>query len=221
MGQLTGRTPDRRRRLSVRHRRRSGAICELHDGNGFARSSGGVQVERGAGDFAAPLRRRRRWRVSPRRRICGRASLYGTANGGGSAGGGVVFKLVGKKETVLHSFTGRKDGTDLTSGLLMDVKPNLYPGTHAYRLHRLRLAQWLWTLRVRLTGNQLDHVLQLQWTSGSGHETASGTVTPEGNLDKNNPRRGPGRLQCGYGIQIGPKRQGTRAAPVPGDQCAA
>ena len=57
-------------------------------------------------------------------------ALYGTAPAGGSAGGGVVFKMVGKKETVLHSFTGGKDGAEPASGLLLDATGNLY-GTDA------------------------------------------------------------------------------------------
>jgi uncharacterized repeat protein (TIGR03803 family) len=58
-------------------------------------------------------------------------ALYGTTTGGGSVGGGVAFKLAGTKETVLHSFTGGKDGNYLTSGLLLDAMGNLY-GTDAY-----------------------------------------------------------------------------------------
>jgi uncharacterized repeat protein (TIGR03803 family) len=61
-------------------------------------------------------------------------ALYGTTNSGGAAGGGVAFKVVGKKETVLHSFCSEnncKDGTYLTSGLIMDAKGDLY-GTAAY-----------------------------------------------------------------------------------------
>jgi uncharacterized repeat protein (TIGR03803 family) len=61
-------------------------------------------------------------------------ALYGTTNEGGPTGGGVAFKLVGKKETVLHSFCSEnncKDGTYLTSGLIMDAAGNLY-GTAAY-----------------------------------------------------------------------------------------
>jgi uncharacterized repeat protein (TIGR03803 family) len=58
-------------------------------------------------------------------------ALYGTTNEGGSAGNGVAFKLVGTKETVLHSFTGGEDGAYLTSDLLLDGMGNLY-GTDAY-----------------------------------------------------------------------------------------
>ena len=46
----------------------------------------------------------------------------------------MAFKLVGKKETVLHSFCSEnncKDGDYLTSGLIMDAAGNLY-GTAAY-----------------------------------------------------------------------------------------
>jgi uncharacterized repeat protein (TIGR03803 family) len=56
-------------------------------------------------------------------------ALYGTTNSGGATGGGVAFKLVGKRETVLHSFCSEnncKDGTYLTSGLIMDAKGDLY-----------------------------------------------------------------------------------------------
>ena len=38
----------------------------------------------------------------------------------------MVFKLAGKKETVLHSFTGGKHGGYVTSGLIIDAKGNLY-----------------------------------------------------------------------------------------------
>ena len=61
-------------------------------------------------------------------------ALYGTTNQGGATGGGVAFTLVGRKETVLHSFCSEnncKDGTYLTSGLIMDAAGNLY-GTAAY-----------------------------------------------------------------------------------------
>ena len=37
-------------------------------------------------------------------------AVYGTTYYGGSVNGGAVFRLVGKKETVLHSFTGYPDG---------------------------------------------------------------------------------------------------------------
>jgi len=53
-------------------------------------------------------------------------ALYSTTYFGGSSNGGVVFKLVGKKETVLHSFTGAMDGAFPTAGLIMDAKEHLY-----------------------------------------------------------------------------------------------
>ena len=61
-------------------------------------------------------------------------ALYGTTNQGGATGGGVAFKLTSKKETVLHSFCSEnncKDGTNLSSGLIMDTSGNLY-GTATY-----------------------------------------------------------------------------------------
>jgi uncharacterized repeat protein (TIGR03803 family) len=58
-------------------------------------------------------------------------TLYGTTyEGGRSVGGaGVVFKLAGKKETVLHSFTGGKDGAFPDAGLVMDNNGALYGTT--------------------------------------------------------------------------------------------
>jgi uncharacterized repeat protein (TIGR03803 family) len=58
-------------------------------------------------------------------------NLYGTTYFGGKFQDGVVFKLAGKKETVLHSFTGGKDGGLPAAGLIMDAKGNLY-GTTTY-----------------------------------------------------------------------------------------
>src|ERR1700733_4394396 len=57
-------------------------------------------------------------------------NLYGTTTQGGSAGAGVVFKLdASGTETVLHNFTGGKDGVDPVGGLLRDKAGNLYGRT--------------------------------------------------------------------------------------------
>ena len=57
-------------------------------------------------------------------------NLYGTTTQGGSAGAGVVFKLdASGTETVLHNFTGGKDGVDPVGGLLRDKAGNLYGTT--------------------------------------------------------------------------------------------
>lgn len=63
----------------------------------------------------------------------GSGNLYGTAQSGGAAGGGVVFQLApvadGRwKEKVLHSFTGR-DGYIPYAGLIFDHSGNLYGTT--------------------------------------------------------------------------------------------
>jgi uncharacterized repeat protein (TIGR03803 family) len=57
-------------------------------------------------------------------------NLYGTAELGGAAGGGVVFELVPNmggiwEEKVLHSFTG-KDGAAPSANLIIDQTGNLY-----------------------------------------------------------------------------------------------
>jgi uncharacterized repeat protein (TIGR03803 family) len=54
-------------------------------------------------------------------------NLYGTTNGGGSAGMGTAFKLDSTgKETILHSFTGGNDGANPSAGLEFDSAGNLY-----------------------------------------------------------------------------------------------
>jgi uncharacterized repeat protein (TIGR03803 family) len=57
-------------------------------------------------------------------------NLYGTTFSGGTHNRGVAFK-VGKagKETVLHDFTGKKDGGTPAAGLSMDKLGNLYGAT--------------------------------------------------------------------------------------------
>jgi uncharacterized repeat protein (TIGR03803 family) len=54
-------------------------------------------------------------------------NLYGTTFFGGTEGDGIVFKLDSSgKETILHSFTGGKDGANPWAGLTMDNAGNLY-----------------------------------------------------------------------------------------------
>jgi uncharacterized repeat protein (TIGR03803 family) len=58
-------------------------------------------------------------------------NLYGTTVAGGtgctsSGGCGTVFKLAGKKETVLHRFKGSPDGANPSGGLIFDAAGNLY-----------------------------------------------------------------------------------------------
>jgi len=60
-----------------------------------------------------------------------KGNLYGTTNGGGADGAGVVFKLAPNgTEFVLYSFTGGSDGSGPYAGLIMDKKGNLYGTTH-------------------------------------------------------------------------------------------
>jgi uncharacterized repeat protein (TIGR03803 family) len=61
------------------------------------------------------------------------SSLYGTATGGGTAGGGTIFRLrpTGNAWSfaVLHSFTGNPDGSWPASSLIFDAAGNLYGTT--------------------------------------------------------------------------------------------
>ena len=62
-------------------------------------------------------------------------NLYGTDAYGGDIdcdypnGCGVVFKLTGKRLTVLHSFKGPPDGANPVAGLIMDSEENFYGTT--------------------------------------------------------------------------------------------
>jgi uncharacterized repeat protein (TIGR03803 family) len=59
-------------------------------------------------------------------------NLYGTTNGGGASGAGVVFKVnAAGNETVLHSFTGGADGGNPYAGVILGPEGNLY-GTTAF-----------------------------------------------------------------------------------------
>jgi uncharacterized repeat protein (TIGR03803 family) len=62
-----------------------------------------------------------------------KGNLYGTTYAGGAAGCqfgevtcGTVFKLAGKKETVVHRFKGSPDGANPSGGLILDAEGNLY-----------------------------------------------------------------------------------------------
>src|SRR5262249_6691765 len=59
-------------------------------------------------------------------------NLYGTTNGGGQSGAGVVVKLdTMGTETVLYNFTGGTDGGYPSAGVVLDSAGNLY-GTTPY-----------------------------------------------------------------------------------------
>jgi uncharacterized repeat protein (TIGR03803 family) len=68
-------------------------------------------------------------------------NLYGTTNGGGSHGTGMVFELMPKPgggwtEKLLHSFTANgKDGFPPYAGLILDAAGNLYGTTQAGGLY--------------------------------------------------------------------------------------
>ena len=59
-----------------------------------------------------------------------KGNLYGTTNGGGASGAGVVFKVdTSGNETVLYSFTGGDDGGYPVGGVILDSKGNLHGTT--------------------------------------------------------------------------------------------
>ena len=57
-------------------------------------------------------------------------NLYGTTEGGGASGAGVVFKVdTSGNETVLHSFTGGADGGTPYAGVILGPEGNLFGTT--------------------------------------------------------------------------------------------
>lgn len=63
-----------------------------------------------------------------------KGNLYGTSNGGGVYGAGVIFKLAPTPsgpwtQTILHAFSGRADGSAPNGGLIFDKAGNLYGTT--------------------------------------------------------------------------------------------
>ncbi|HEX4159541.1 MAG TPA: choice-of-anchor tandem repeat GloVer-containing protein [Rhizomicrobium sp.] len=57
----------------------------------------------------------------------GEGNLIGTTSGGGKFGVGTIFKFTPSGiETILHSFNGKKNGSDPVGGLIADSSGNLY-----------------------------------------------------------------------------------------------
>jgi uncharacterized repeat protein (TIGR03803 family) len=57
-------------------------------------------------------------------------SLYGTTDGCGTAGSGIVWKVAKRTETVLHHFAGgSSDGSTPYAGVILDAQGNLYGTT--------------------------------------------------------------------------------------------
>lgn len=90
-------------------------------------------------------------------------NLYGTTLFGGRSHGGVVFQLTLSggvwKETVLHSFTGRKDGIDPAASLILDQNGVLYGTTMAGNVFKLTppkpgRAKWMFKNVYVFSGGQ-------------------------------------------------------------------
>src|SRR5208283_264853 len=67
-------------------------------------------------------------------------NLYGTTRDGGAYGDGVVFELTPNSngtwtESVLHSFSGGKDGSNPVGALIFDQAGNLYGATYSGGAH--------------------------------------------------------------------------------------
>ncbi len=106
-------------------------------------------------------------------------NFYGVASNGGSAGGGVVFKMTPSGSlTVLHNFTGGSDGRNEVGGLVQATDGNFY-GTNSEG----GAAGWGVLFRITSTGafkvlhnfewntGASPHVTLLQHTNGTLYST--------------------------------------------------
>jgi uncharacterized repeat protein (TIGR03803 family) len=130
----------------------------------------------------------------------GSGNLYGTADGGGATGYGVVFKLSATpagpwKETVLYNITGGADGDHPAAGVVMDQAGNLYGTTIAggdancgcgvvFKLAPRANGHWKYTVLHRFTGYD------------GAEPDANLVLDSQGNLYGTTATAGPG----GYGV---------------------
>lgn len=105
-------------------------------------------------------------------------NLYGTTNGGGASGAGVVFKIdTSNHETVLYSFTGGADGAYPNGGgVVFDSAGNLYGSTPGGGASGYGVI-----FKVDASGNET--VLYSFSGGNDGANPASGVIFgPDGNL---------------------------------------
>ena len=112
-------------------------------------------------------------------------NLYGTAPGGGSYGYGVVFKLTKNtdgtwSESVLHQFTGEKDGANPYASLIFDAAGQLYGTTWAGGAYGFGTA---FKLTPNTDGTWTEKVLHQFSNGADGANPHAGMVSdPAGNL---------------------------------------
>jgi uncharacterized repeat protein (TIGR03803 family) len=109
-----------------------------------------------------------------------KGTLYGTAYLGGSPGYGVVFKLAGTKETVLHAFTGFPDGSYPIGGLVIDGNGNLY-GTASEGGRRNLNCDGCGTV-FKLAGRKMTVLHAFKGTPDGEAPAAALSMDPSGNL---------------------------------------
>ena len=125
-------------------------------------------------------------------------NLYGTTSRGGALNQGTVFKLSpnggSRRHSVLHSFTGTKDGSDPLAGLIFDTIGNLYGTTSSGGANGLGV---VFKLAPNANGSWQERVLRNFTGSKGGANPAAGLI-----FDQN------GNL-CGTTIRGGPHEHGV------------
>jgi uncharacterized repeat protein (TIGR03803 family) len=104
-------------------------------------------------------------------------NLYGTTNTGGTNNLGVVYKVTAAgQETILHSFTGGKDGSGPQAGVAIDAQGNVYGTTYNGGAYNAGVV-------YRITASGQESVLYA-FTGGAdgGNPYAAVTLDSAGNL---------------------------------------
>lgn len=119
-------------------------------------------------------------------------ALYGTTEGGGASGVGVVFKISSNgTEHVLYNFKGKPDGANPEAGLL-NLKGNLYGTTSSGGANNTGTV-------FEITASGAEKVLhsfgEITGSSGDGIEPAAGLIAVKGDLYGTTPYGGA----WGYG----------------------
>ena len=132
-------------------------------------------------------------------------NLYGTTQGGGEFGYGVVYKLdPSGKQTVLHTFTNGADGGSPQAGVIMDSEANLYGTTTYGGQINYEALNYGVVYKLDAEGNQTTlYTFRGPPTGGDGAHPYSGVVMdPAGNLYGTTNQGGTTGCACGIVYRI-------------------
>lgn len=142
-------------------------------------------------------------------------NLYGTSLMGGEANSGVVYELSpaagGWQERVIHSFSGRADGSEPSNGLVIDANGNLYGTASTGGAYG-----WGTAFRLSPSGNGQWSFILLHTFSDKEDGSGPGALIldSEGNLYGTASGGGPShRKVCFYGCGVVYELSPTASGP--------